>query len=157
MALEATGVTHMFNAFLASLRAWLALQWRSVNKKTAAVVGLGMVFYLFGDFLLPHIGHMLHLLLEVVELSSEHLLQEAFDLSHHTAEMITAYTGLGIASYAAYRLLKKAYALTLRAIEAARARFEIFREAVMTHGLAHYWRQLAIAAGIATAAFYLMF
>jgi len=157
MALGTTGITHVFNAFFTPLRAWLTLQWRSVNKKAAAVVGAALVFYLFGDYLLPHIGHMLHLLLEVIELSSEHLLQEAFDLSHHTAEMITAYTGFGIASYLAYRLIKKAYAWTLNAIEQARVYWEQACDAVRTHGVVHYWRQLAMAAGAATAAFYLMF
>lgn len=60
--------------------------------KSVALLATVAVFVLFWDSLLPTIGHVLHLLIEVVELPLEHLLEWAFHVSPRQAQGILAWT-----------------------------------------------------------------
>lgn len=67
--------------------------WRS----PAVVYSLLMlVFWLFGGVILGTILHILHILIEVLELGLEHLLEALFHVEGHTAQMYTAWVGFMI-------------------------------------------------------------
>jgi hypothetical protein len=59
-----------------------------------AVLAVSLV--LFGDTLLPWLGHGLHVVIEVVELGLEHFLEHAFGLSPRGAQIVIAWTGLAL-------------------------------------------------------------
>ena len=89
-------------AFVLALPRW-------VNYK---IVGLGLLaldIAWFGNVLSMGLGHTLHVLIQVVEISVEHFLENAFDLTPRQAQFIIAYGGLivgiGLFVYATRRAL----------------------------------------------------
>jgi hypothetical protein len=64
-------------------------------------------FILFGNVLLPLLGHIVFLCLEVMELLFENFLEWAFGVELHDAQMITAWTGFLIFSMLLIELAKK--------------------------------------------------
>jgi hypothetical protein len=72
---------------------------------------LAMAFFSFGDTLLHGIAHTLHLSLEILEAILDQIFVQVFDLSHHHAAMATAYSGLVLALFAGYFILRKVYEL----------------------------------------------
>lgn len=141
---------------LNEIRSWLTDRLHGLNKKTTAIVIAVAIFYTFGDTLLPHVGHFIHLVLEVIESTSEHLLQHVFGLTHHSAEMVTAYTGLFVAIYLANKLLRKIRTVTRQVLEKTKLHWSHFR--AVTRG--HWYGQLGVqwtTAIVAGLVFYLMF
>ncbi len=69
---------------------------------------------LFWDSLLPNMGHLLHLLIEVVELPLEHLLEWAFHVSPRQAQGILAWTAAAGVLYASFKLVRIVYMETVR-------------------------------------------
>ena len=67
--------------------------WRSPAVVYSLLV---LVFWLFGGVILGTILHMLHILIEVLELALEHLLEALFHVEGHTAQMYTAWVGFTI-------------------------------------------------------------
>ncbi len=66
--------------------------WRSPS-----VVGslLVLAFWFQGDAILGFTLHLLHVLIEILELGLEHLLESLFHLEGHDAQLCTAWIGLG--------------------------------------------------------------
>ncbi len=67
------------------LKTWLAACFsivrQQVNNKTLGVVVTLILLFLYSDILLPLLGHMLHVLIEVIDSALEHFLESAFHLS----------------------------------------------------------------------------
>ncbi len=57
---------------------------------------LVLVLWCYGDVLLGVALHALYLVIEILELGLEHLLEKLFQLHGHTAQMWTAWIGLGL-------------------------------------------------------------
>lgn len=104
--------------------------WRS-----PAVLGSLLVlgFWFQGDAILGFILHLLHVLVEILELGLEHLLESLFHLEGHDAQVWTAWIGLGAFSvliYLGYREVRR------RLAEKFRSRGDFVRwtrDLVMTH------------------------
>ncbi len=100
-----------------------------INKKT--LLGWVVVFFvllLFGDSLLPIIGHLFHVLIEVAESAIEHLLEAVFGLSPRQAQMVLFYSWLLITIYLTWQLLRKAYFAVLDLYAAAMTRWQAWVE-----------------------------
>jgi len=69
------------------------------------------VLVLFGDVLLPWLGHVLLLALEVVEATFDHFVESVFEVDSYTSQLITAWTGF----FTFIFLLVKAYRWVMRA------------------------------------------
>ena len=55
-----------------------------------------LVFWYVGDAILGFILHLIHIVIELGEMGVEHLLEALFHVEGHTAQMLTAWTGLFI-------------------------------------------------------------
>lgn len=76
-------------------------------KKPVLYVALAASFILFGNVLLPLLGHIVFLCLEVMELLFENFLEWALGVELHDAQMITAWTGLLLFSVLFIKIAKK--------------------------------------------------
>jgi hypothetical protein len=138
-----------------SLAAWsaerLGAPWRRVDGTTAAIGLALLALILWGDTLLPLLGHGLHVLIEVVESALEHLLESAFHFSPRQAQVVIAWSGLALAIHLAVILSRKAYRAARRAYFAARARWR----SVASSPQAALVFRTAVGAGALGAAFHL--
>ena len=110
------------------MQTYLNDYWQRINKKTLGWVVAFSLLLLFGDSLLPIIGHFLHVLIEVVESALEHLLEAAFGLSPRQAQMVLFYSWLFITIYLTWQLLRKAYFTMLGLYETAVIRWQAWVE-----------------------------
>ncbi|WP_139557035.1 hypothetical protein [Methylotetracoccus oryzae] len=78
---------------------------------------------LVGDAVLPTLGHVLHLLIEVVEVPLEHLLEHLLHLSPRQAQGVLAWTALAGLIYLLIRFVQKTIAETRRATAATTEAF----------------------------------
>lgn len=92
---------------------YLSAVWCRIDKKTAGFVAALFTLILFGDTLLPLLGHVLHMLIEVIESALEHFLESVFGVTPRQAEIIVFYSGLPVAIYLSWCLSRKAYLATL--------------------------------------------
>jgi hypothetical protein len=90
-------------------------------KKTTCVIGVFFILLLFGDTLLPLIGHFLHLVVEVIESALEHFLEAAFGFSARQAQIILFYSFCIMMSYSAWYVARKVYFAALHGYEIAQA------------------------------------
>ncbi len=88
--------------------AYLRAIWCQHKKTTSLIVAL-LILFLFGDTLLPLIGHFLHVLIEVVESILEHFLEKTFGLSARQAQIVLFYSAVVIIAYLSWYLVRKAY------------------------------------------------
>ena len=86
------------------------------------VLGIPIVF-LFGDTLLDllghglmALGHALHLIFELFEAITGHILEEAFHLHKRTAEIIFFWSSLAVAIGLSWYLMRKAHRAALQAV-----------------------------------------
>ncbi len=91
------------------------------NKKTTCYIGAFFILLLFGDTLLPLIGHFLHLLLEVVESALEHFLEAVFGFSARQAQVTLFYSFCILMGYLTWYVARKVYIAALRGYEIAQA------------------------------------
>jgi hypothetical protein len=145
-------------SILSLLTTWAAAHlsalWRRIDRKKAAIVLAFPVLILWGDTLLPALGHGLHVLIEIIELTLEHFLEWAFHLSPRQAQVVIAWSGLLLAIYLTVILLRKAYRAARRAFFAALARWR----QLVDSADAGFWFRTAVVAGASLgAALYLFF
>ncbi len=88
--------------------AYLSAIWCQ-NKKTVSLAAISCILLLFGDTLLPLLGHSLHVLLEVVEALLEHFLESTFGLTSRQAQIILFYSAVVIIACLSWYLARKAY------------------------------------------------
>jgi hypothetical protein len=67
-----------------------------LDERMVLLIGGTIVMLLYGDVVLELVGTILHYIIEVLELSLEHLIHSMFHVSRHTAQILTAWTGLFI-------------------------------------------------------------
>lgn len=94
--------------------------------KTVRILVALMTLMLFGDTLLPMFGHVLHVLIEMIELVVEHFLESAFGLSPRQAEIAVGWIGMALISYLSLQLLRKAYDAVWYAYFKVKVRWSIF-------------------------------
>ena len=92
------------------------------------ILGIPTLF-LFGDTLLSLLGHALtvlghglHLLFELFESITGHILEEAFHLHKRTAEIIFFWSSIAVAIGLSWVLSRKAHIAALRAVTTVRER-----------------------------------
>jgi len=78
-----------------------------IDKKTVGIAATVAVLGLFGDALLPLLGHGLFLVVEFIEQESEDLLEWAFGLSTRQAQITIVWVGLPITFLLCWYLLRK--------------------------------------------------
>lgn len=81
----------------------------NIPGRRLVVLAASLMLALFWDSLLPIMGHLLHLLIEVVELPLEHLLEWAFHVSPRQAQGILAWTAAAGLLYGGARLVRMVY------------------------------------------------
>jgi len=94
---------------------------------------------LFGDTLLPWLGHFALLLLEVVEISLEHLLEHVFGLSPRGAQTVLAWSALFLAIYLAIWLVRKTVRFVRSALAALTVQWRNLHEYLESTWLARPW------------------
>ena len=90
-----------------SLPKWLALLADWMTNKRVLVGATLVIFILFGDALFPLLGELFVLLLETLERVSDVLLETAFALTPQSAQMVVAWTGLGLLIYGIVWFIRK--------------------------------------------------
>lgn len=95
----------------------LRIYWQRVDKKAVGLLVIVLVLIGFADTLLALLGHILHMMIELVESALEHLLETAFGLSSRQAQMVLFYSWLLITLYLTWRLLHKMYFIALSLYE----------------------------------------
>lgn len=131
--------------------AYLSAVWRRIDRKTAGLVAALLVLILFGDALLPLLGHVLHVLIEVIESVLEHFLESVFDLSPRQAQVTLFYGGLAIAITLSWRLMRKVHSTALRVYATAQER----RRAIANSAKAAAWFRTMVMVGALGTTLYL--
>jgi hypothetical protein len=116
------------------MHAW-ASKWLASCRRFVSRRGVGQTFAIsttvvlligFGDTLLPLVGHGLHVLIEIIELTLEHLLEAAFGLSPRQAQTVLAWGGLMVVLFLSVQFIRKAYRITQRICLEAKKRWCAF-------------------------------
>ncbi|MDO9161673.1 MAG: hypothetical protein Q8N35_01480 [Methylococcaceae bacterium] len=112
---------------------WLTAQASALNSflgnvTVSIILGIPALF-LFGDALLSLLGHALavlghglHLLFELFESITGHILEEVFHLHKRTAEIIFFWSSLTVAIGLSWHLSRKAHRAARRVVTTARER-----------------------------------
>ncbi|QSA97872.1 hypothetical protein [Methylococcus sp. EFPC2] len=126
------------------------------RKLTLLALAAGAI-WLFGDDLLHLLLHWLHLALEVIESLLDDFFIEVVGLSHHSGEVATAYTGLSLALYLLYKLLRRVYSWWMKASAALLDYSGLLRQTRQARWVERNWRLVAIATAASTFAYFFMF
>jgi hypothetical protein len=97
------------------------IELRALMRAYPCLSGLAIVLptlILVGDAVLPTLGHVLHLLIEVIEVPLEHVLEHVFHLTPRQAQGVLAWTALAGVIYLLIRFVQKTIAETRRATAA---------------------------------------
>ena len=117
----------------ALLITWLTAHASALNRflgsmTVSIILGIPTLF-LFGDTLLSLLGHALavlghglHLLFEIFESITGHILEEAFHLHKRTAEIVFFWISMVVAIGLSWYLSRKVHIAALRAVTTARER-----------------------------------
>jgi len=116
------------------------------------------IFFLFGDtllHLLGHalmaIGHALHVIFEVFETITGHILEEAFHLHKRTAEIIFFWSSLAVAIGLSWYLMRKAHRAALQAVTTVQEQ----RRALAEASKITLWIRIALIISSTSATLYL--
>ncbi len=127
----------IFELLIAWLTAHASALYRWIGGKTVGVVVALVTLILFGDTLLPLLGHglvllghVLHLLYEIFESLAGHLLEWAFHLSKREAEIIIFWSSLATAIGLSWQLSRKAHVAARRAVTTAQEQWNAKVESV---------------------------
>ena len=143
-------------------RTWLTAQAIAVYNFVGGitvgfVLGIPIVF-LFGDTLLSllghgviALGHALHLLFEVFESITGHILEEALHLPKRTAEIIFFWSSLTIAIGLSWHLMRKAHRAALQAVTTVQEQ----RRALAEASKITLWIRIALIISSTSATLYL--
>lgn len=86
------------------------------------------VLIVFGDTLIPAIGHVLHVVLEIINSIIEHFLEHTFHMSPRQSEMTVFWGGMTINFVLLSYLLRKAYLKTIALYEDAQIKWRMMQE-----------------------------
>ena len=139
-----------FELLITWLTAYASTLYRRVGGKTVGIAVALVTLILFGDTLLPLLGHVLHVLIEVIESALEHFLESAFHVSPRQAQIILFYSGLALVLCLSWYLWRKAHYTALRVYATAQER----RRALASSAKAATWfRTMVIAGALGTAVY----
>lgn len=110
-----------------------------------------VVIWLYGDVVLGWIGTILHYVIEVLELGLEHLIHSLFHVSRHTAQIMTAWTGLFIFLVLGWFVFRLAAKSLGKRIASWMDNLNRYQPAVPDR------RKLAIYASLLTAVFFVLY
>ena len=99
-----------------------------------------LVFWHVGDAILSFILHLIHIVIELGEMAVEHLIEALFHVEGHTAQMLTAWTGLFI-----FIAVAKVCQIRLRRYFIARFQSWAYFKHWLKGLLWHYWDTLVIS------------
>lgn len=122
-----------------------------VGDKTVGVVVALTTLILFGDTLLPLLGHVLHVLIEVIDSTLEHFLESVFHVSKRQSQIILFYSELAIILYLSWHLSRKAYFTALHAYSTAQTRWR----AIASSAKAAAWFRTMVMVGALGTTLYL--
>jgi hypothetical protein len=106
------------------------LELRALMRAYPCLSGLSIALpplILVGDAVLPTIGHVVHLLIEIIEVPLEHLLEHVFHLTPRQAQGVLAWTALLGVIYLLVRFVQKTIAEARRATAATTEAFRKLR------------------------------
>jgi hypothetical protein len=106
---EEKNMMKSFTAFRLWLAGYAKAQLQIIDKKTKYIVLSVLIFFFFGDTLIPLIGHLLHIKLEFIESLFEHFLESVFHVTPKQAELIVFYTALILGIVILRYLSRKCY------------------------------------------------
>jgi hypothetical protein len=112
------------------------ISWPSPAISYSALV---LVFWFWGDALLGFSLHVLHIVIEILELGLEHLLESLFHLHGHTAQMWTAWIGLTLI----LTLCMFSYRQARRLLAAHFHSWQHFRQCAR-HWVTGHWEQVSL-------------
>jgi len=139
-----------FELLIAWLIAYAIALYRRIGGKTVGIAVALVTLILFGDTLLPLLGHVLHVLIEVIESALEHFLESAFHVSPRQAQIILFYSGLALTIYLSWYLWRKAHSTARRVYATAQER----RRAIANSAKAAAWfRTMVITGALGTAVY----
>ena len=139
-----------FELLIIWLTAYASALYRWIGGKTVGVVVALITLILFGDTLLPLLGHILHVLFEVIESALEHFLESAFHVSPRQAQIILFYSGLALVLCFSWYLWRKAHSTARRVYATAQER----RHAIASSAKAAAWfRAMVITGALGTAVY----
>ena len=118
-----------------------------LDKQTVGIAAAFAALILFGDALLPLLGHGLFLLVELTEQETENLLEFAFGLSTREAQILIVWVGLPVACVLCWRLLRK----PLAALKARWAAFLLWVNGDWSH---EDWFRILALLGVLGATLY---
>jgi hypothetical protein len=73
------------------------------------LIGILLIMVFFGDSIILFLGHLIHVILELIASILEHGLQIAFNLSERQAQIVLFYILLISGSFIAWQLAKTVY------------------------------------------------
>jgi hypothetical protein len=120
--------------------------------RRAAYLGLALfMLFIFGDTLMPALGHALHLVIEAIEAVLEHFLESAFGLSERQAQITLFYSAMAASTYLVWYLLRQAYFSALCAYYKAQMRYRM----IMTTTNVRVWFRMMVTMSALITTFYL--
>ena len=90
------------------------LRHNTGDKPIGIMVSL-VILLMFGDTLLPLLGHLLHVLHEVIDLTLEHFLEFVFGASKRQSQIIIFYFEIALVIGLIWHVSRKAYCNSRRA------------------------------------------
>jgi len=86
------------------------------------------VLIVFGDTLIPAIGHFLHVALEIINSIIEHFLEHTFHMSPRQSEMTVFWGGMTFNFVILSYVIRKAYLKTILLYEEAKIKWRTMQE-----------------------------
>lgn len=112
----------MQNQFLADLFSFCCQ-----NKKTLGFIILLCILLLFGDTLLPIIGHFLHVLSEIFESILEHFLEATFGMTERQAQITLFYGAFTIVALTSYYIARKTWFAMCELVVVSKAQWLVIK------------------------------
>lgn len=125
--------------------------------KIVSAICIGVCIAVFGNAFVLAVLHIMHIPLGYAELLLELFFVKAFGLSHHGAEVATAYSGLFAAVYLLVKVVAKAVELIRRLRSWLAATIYRIRTSRQIRWMERYWLVVAAGSGALSFACLLMF
>lgn len=123
---------------------------RILREHQASVVltATTVLLLLFGDAVLPTLGHGLHFVIEIIELPLEHLLEWAFHLSPRQAQAVLAWSALFVVIHLNIRLVRYLYREVRRTTQAVISSIRHWKQTTRPTLLTHPMAALTLTVGL---------
>jgi hypothetical protein len=130
-------------------RNWFSWLSHRISRKAIGLIAASAILLVFGDTLVPMLGHGLYLLIEVLEQALEDILEAAFGLSKRQSQIVLFWTGLPSMAYLFLYLVRKL-------CFAARTRWDAIMDSARAVWINDAWIQVIVMLGGLGTVFYLI-